>query len=233
MVTGLTTLDVVNELALLEAAVGARELERPQERVRDLEVGASGGNLVDKVLNRDDAVLAKMLLNDAVVRDRDALTVDLGEATLVNKLADGLEVGLTPSHVGSDHLEHLLGSVGELQENTVVDLDQTQELHDLAGLRGDVANTTQTDNESNTRLSGDVEVALRLGETAQTNLLTLKGLVLLNVLLSTLEDDRALLLPGLSKLASVPDRRSHGTRRKQLIPRSACACRVSPERWYN
>ena len=170
MVTSVTALDVVLELALLEAARRARELEGPQELVRDLEVGASSGDLVDEVLNRDDAVLAELLLNDAVVGDGDALAVDLGVTALVDKLTDRLQVRLTPGNVGSDQLEHLLGRVGELQEDTVVDLEQTQELHDLARLRGDVADTTQTHNKGNTGLGRHVEVTLRLGEAAKADL---------------------------------------------------------------
>ena len=54
-----------------------------------------------------------------------------------------------------------------------------------------------TDNEDQVGLRGDVELAALLGNTAETDLLTLSIAVLLNVLLSTLEDDATLLLVGL------------------------------------
>jgi hypothetical protein len=51
-----------------------------------------------------------------------------------------------------------------------------------------------TDNEDQLLLSGDVEGVVLLGQAGKTNLLTLCIAVLLDVLLSTLEDDTTLLL---------------------------------------
>lgn len=54
-----------------------------------------------------------------------------------------------------------------------------------------------TDDEDQLGLSGDVGRVVGLGGTAKADLLTLSAAVLLNVLLSTLEDDTTLLLVGL------------------------------------
>lgn len=54
-----------------------------------------------------------------------------------------------------------------------------------------------TDDEDQVGLRGDVELAALLGNTAEADLLALCIAVLLNVLLSTLEDDATLLLVGL------------------------------------
>ena len=54
-----------------------------------------------------------------------------------------------------------------------------------------------TDNEDKLVLSWDVVGTILLGETSKTDLLALSIAVLLNVLLSTLEDDTTLLLVGL------------------------------------
>lgn len=196
-VTSITTLDEVLELASPETTSRVRQLEGPQELTGRLEVRTGRRNLVNKVLDRDNAVLAKLLLNDSVVGNRDALPVDLSEATLVDQFADGLQVRFTPGHVGSNELKHLLGGIGQLDEDTVVDLQKTEQLHNLAGLGRDVANTTDTDNKGHAWLSRHEKVALRLSQATQTNLLALGGLVLLHVLLSTLEDDLALLLAEL------------------------------------
>lgn len=59
-----------------------------------LEVGASGGDLVHEVLDRKDVVLAKALFDDSVVGKGNALLVDLSIATLVDQLADRLQVRL-------------------------------------------------------------------------------------------------------------------------------------------
>ncbi len=191
-VTGVAALSVVGELLALEATVGVRKLEGPEEVGDSLEVGAAGGDLVNNVLDREDAVLAEVLLDDLVVVDGETLAVDLGVTTLVDEVTDGLEVGGTVGDVGLNKLEHLRGGLGQADKDTVVDLEKTEELQNLAGLGGDVVDTTETDNKDNFRLAGNVEVTLGLGGTAETDLLTLSSAVLLGVLLGTLEDHLAL-----------------------------------------
>lgn len=45
--------------------------------------------------------------------------------------------------VGLDHEEHLRGSLGDLDKDSVVDLEETEELEDLAGLGGNVVDTAR------------------------------------------------------------------------------------------
>ena len=100
------------ELARPPAASGVRQLEGPEEvrrlavvsttctpitRHRStylLEVGANGEDLVNEILDGEDVVLAEGGLDDLVVGEGDALLVDLAVATLVDKLAHSLQVGL-------------------------------------------------------------------------------------------------------------------------------------------
>ena len=140
-VTSVTTLDEVLDLAGVEATVGVGELEGPEEVVGLLEVGANGVDLVNQVFHADNAVLAEVLLNDLVVGKSNALLVDLSVATLVDELTDSLEVGVTVGDVGVDNSQHLLGGLGETDEDTVVDLEQTEELQDLTGLGSDFVDT--------------------------------------------------------------------------------------------
>ena len=140
-VTSVTTLDEVLDLAGVEATVGVGELEGPEEVVGLLEVGANSVDLVDQVFHADNAVLAEVLLNDLVVGKSNALLVDLSVATLVDELTDSLEVGVTVGDVGVDNSQHLLGGLGETDEDTVVDLEQTEELQDLTGLGSDLVDT--------------------------------------------------------------------------------------------
>ena len=140
-VTSVTTLDEVLDLAGVEATVGVGELEGPEEVVGLLEVGADGVDLVDQVFHADNAILAEVLLNELVVGKGNALLVDLSVATLVDELTDGLEVGVTVGDEGVDNGQHLLGGLGETDEDTVVDLEQTEELQDLAGLGSDLVDT--------------------------------------------------------------------------------------------
>lgn len=196
-VTGVTTLDVVLELASAETTVGVGQLEGPEEVVGLLEVGANSVDLVDQILHTDNAELAEVLLDDLVVGEGSALLVDLSVTTLVQKLADGLEVGVTVGNVGVDDGQHLLGSLGETDESTRVDLEQTQELEDLAGLGSNLVDTLDTHNEDELGLTLNEEAALLASNAVETDLLALSGAVLLDVGLGTLEDNTTLLLVGL------------------------------------
>lgn len=198
-VTQVTALNEVLEFSGTEATVGVAKLEGPQEVGGLLEVGADSEDLVNEILHADDTVLAEALLNDGVVGQGNTLLVDLAVPALVDKLLDALEVGVTVGHPGLDDLDHLSGSLGNTDKDTVVDLEKTEELKDLAGLGGNLVDTLDADDEDQLLLGGDVEVALLLGNAEEANLLTLSIAVLSNVLLSTLENDATLLLVGLSR----------------------------------
>jgi len=196
-VAKVTTLNEVLELAGTEATGGVAELEGPEEVGGLLEVGADRVDLVDEILHADDTVLAKALLNDGVVGEGDALLVDLAVSALVDELTDALEVGVAIGDPRLDDLDHLGGSLGDADEDAVVDLEETKELQDLAGLGRNLVDTLDADKEDQLGLGGDVERAILLGSARETDLLTLAIAVLLDVLLGTLEDDAALLLVGL------------------------------------
>jgi hypothetical protein len=147
---------------------------------------------VNEVLHADNAELAELLLDDGVVGDGDALALDLGVTALVDELADGLEVGDTVGDVGLNEAEHLGGGLGHTDEDTVVDLEKTEELEDLLGLGGKLGDTLKTNNEVDLGLGRDVVVAGGAGLTLETDGLLLLGEVLLDVLVGTLEDDLAL-----------------------------------------
>lgn len=116
-----------------------------------------------------------------------------GELT-VDELADRLLVGVTIRHKRLDNLQHLQGGLGQLDEDTVVDLKQAEELQSLALLRINLVDTLDADDKSQLVLLGHVKLVLLLGLALQTDLLAVGIAVLLDVLLSTLEDDLALLL---------------------------------------
>jgi len=203
-VTRVTALDEVQGLLGRETTGGVGQLEGPQEVGGLLEVGTDGVDLVDEILHADNAELSEGLLDDRVVGQGNALLVDLAISALVDELANRLEVGLTIGDVRVDELEHLGGGLGQADKDSVVDLEKTQQLHDLAGLGGDVVDTLDTDNEGKLGLGGNVEVTGGLGLTTETDLITLLGAVLADVLISTLEDNLAV---GLASL--IIDKKNH------------------------
>lgn len=129
------------ELAGTETTSRVGELEGPEEVGGLLEVGADSEDLVDQILDGDDAVLAEVGLNEGVVGERDPLLVDLAVSTLVDELADGLEVRLAVGDPWLNDLQHLGGSLVETNKDTIVDLEKTKELEDFAGLGGNLVDT--------------------------------------------------------------------------------------------
>jgi len=187
----------VLELPGAETTSGRRELEGPEEVGDLLEVGANSVDLVDDILDAGDAELAKVLLDELVVGDGQTLLVDLSVAALVDELTDSLEVGVAVSDEWLDNLQHLTGSLGELDEDTVVDLEETEEVEGLALLGVNLVDTLDADDESELGLGRDVERALPLCGTLGLDDIALSLDVLLVVLLGALEDGLALLLVGL------------------------------------
>lgn len=196
-VAKVTALDEVLELAGTEATGGRGQLEGPQEVGGLLEVGANGVDLVDEVLDADDAVLAEVLLDELVVGDGQTLLVDLAVAALVDELTDGLQVGVAVGDEGLDDLQHLGGGLGEADEDTIVDLEETEELESLALLGVDLVDTLDADNEGELGLGGDEERVVALSLALGLDDVALGLDVLLVVLLGALEDGLALLLVGL------------------------------------
>jgi hypothetical protein len=199
-VTGITTFSKVTALELVSAK-RRRELERPQESVGLLEVWSDSVQLVDEILDAQNVVLTKSLGDDAVVSDRNTLLVDLTVSALVHEFAHRLEGWVTVGDVRLDEGKHVLGSLVQLDKDTIVDLTQTQKLKNLLGLWSDTVDTTNTGYESDLWLIRDIEVTLVLGLTAKTDLVLGLVAVLLDVLLSALEDlgtDDLLVLLGVS-----------------------------------
>ena len=63
--------------------LGTLELEGPEEVIGLFEVWAAGLDLVDEVLNADDAVLAELAFDGLVCAQWDALFIDLTIPTFI------------------------------------------------------------------------------------------------------------------------------------------------------
>ena len=59
------------------------------------EIGTDGEDLVHEILDGQDVILAKTILNDGVIGQRDALTIDFAVAALVDQFTDCLQVWLS------------------------------------------------------------------------------------------------------------------------------------------
>jgi hypothetical protein len=151
---------------LLEALGGGVELEGPQEVVGLLELVTDGPDLVDEILDAGDTVvLGEDGLNNGVVVEGNSGAVDLTVATSVDELLDGGAGGVTVGDEGLDLADHVPGGSVESHEDTVVDLAETEELHDLLLLGGKLVDTSDTDNEGNLSLTLNKEGTGLLGVT--------------------------------------------------------------------
>lgn len=229
----------MSELAFSKSSVGAGKLECPQELVGFLEVRSSSVDFVNQIFDGDDSEFAQVLFNDSVIAQWDTLTVDLGVSTLVDQFTNSLQVWFTVCNVWFDQLEHLLGCLCQFDKSTVVDLQQTQQLQDLAWLRCNVGDTAQTNDKGDLWLSRNVKVSFGLGNTAKTDFFTFTLLVFLGVRFSTLEDDTALsflsllgekMLKGsVNCFLSIRSPKTCNSGRLQST--EECASRFRPERW--
>ena len=100
------------------------------------------------LLDADDTLLSESLLDDRVLGEGDSLLEDLTVTSLVDEASDGRQVGLSVGHVGLDESEHLLGSLGHLDEHSVVDLEESEQLQDLSRLGGDLVDSKQNPKQS-------------------------------------------------------------------------------------
>ena len=202
-ISEITTFDEMPELPRPETTVGVAELERPEEVARLLEVGPDGVDLMNQVLHAHDAELAEMLLNNGVVGERDAvLLAGLGVAALVDELAHGLQVRIPVGDEGLNDLEHLRGGLGEANEDTVVDLEETEKLQCLTLLWVDLVDTLNADDEDEARLGRDIVGAFLLGDASEADLLALGVAVLFDVGFGALEDLATLLLLLLMQMSA-------------------------------
>ena len=127
-----------------EALLGAGKFEGPQEVVGFLEVSANSPDLVDKVLNAADSLLSKVLVNDGVVVESNSGSVHLAVASLVDESADGVAGGISIGDVRLHESDHVDRSAVQLHKHTVVELSQSQELHDLLLLGSQLVDTNRS-----------------------------------------------------------------------------------------
>ena len=98
-------------------------------------------DFVEQVLNGEDANFSESTFDDGVVGEGNSLTVDLGKASLVDEVVDGLSGRVTIGNVGFNLSDHVHGCFVELDKGAVVELSQSEELHYLSALGVQLVNT--------------------------------------------------------------------------------------------
>ena len=116
---------------LLPAVLWGVQLEWPKEVVSLLEGWSNSPDLVDEILNAADTLLSKDTRDDAVVSQRDSGAVDLSVATLVDKSANAITRWVSIGDEWLNSSDHVDSGTVEANEHSVVDLSESEKLHDL------------------------------------------------------------------------------------------------------
>jgi len=83
---------------------------------------------VDEILNAGNTGFTEFVSDDRVVSEWDSASVNLTVSSLVDKVGDGGSGWETISDEWLDHSDHVPSGLVELDENTVVELSQSEEL---------------------------------------------------------------------------------------------------------
>jgi len=145
-------------------------------------------NVVDNVFYANDVAFTKVVLYELVVLEGNALAVDFTVTTLVYELANGLEIRISVCNEWFHQVKHLHHRFRHSDEHGIVELTQTQQFQDLAGLRAHTIDTSNTDNDGKLGLGRYEEGTERTSSAFHSNLLFLLHSVFLRVLFCTFED---------------------------------------------
>ena len=96
---------------------------------------------MDEILNTGDSDLTEFTFNNAVVSEWKSSSLDFTAASFVDKLADSLSGWITVGNEWFDHLDHVPGSFVKLDENSIVQLSQSEELQDFLWLWSKLSDT--------------------------------------------------------------------------------------------
>lgn len=83
---------------------------------------------MDEILNAGNTGFTEFVSDDRVVSEWDSASVNLTVSSLVDKVGDGGSGWETISDEWLDHSDHVPSGLVELDENTVVELSQSEEL---------------------------------------------------------------------------------------------------------
>ena len=126
---------------LLPSVFWGVHLEWPEEVVSLLEGWSNSPDLVDEVLNAVDTLFTEGTGDDAVVSQRDSGAVNLSITTLVDQSADAITGWVSISDEGLDSSDHVDGGTIEANKHTIVDLSESEQLHDLLAFGAQLVDT--------------------------------------------------------------------------------------------
>jgi len=167
-ISGISSFLEVNSLLLITAPWRVK-LEWPQKFVGVLEILSNSVDLVDEIFNTHNSLVVKSLLNERIVGDGNSLASDLQESTFVNEMLDSLQIWGSVSNVRFNQLQHLADGSVQSNKNSIVDLSQTKQLQNLSSLGVNSIDTSNTNDDSKTRLRFSEEISTSSSLSAKTD----------------------------------------------------------------
>ena len=130
-----------------KSSSGSSEFEGPEEVVGLLEVSTNSVDLVDKIFNIVNTLLSQWFLDDGVGRKRDSLLVDLSVSSLENNFSDGLSGWVSEGDVWLNSSEDVGWGFIDSDEDTIVDLSQSEDSQDSDNFGVEFVNTSDSNDE--------------------------------------------------------------------------------------
>jgi len=114
-------------------------------------------DLIDKIFDTDDVVLAQNLFDDFIAGKGDSLFINFSVSSLVDEVRDNLSRWVAKGNKRLDLLEHVKSGSVDSDESSVVDLSKSEQLEDLSDLRSKMVDTSDSDDENDLGLSRNIE----------------------------------------------------------------------------
>ena len=108
-------------------------------------------------------MLAQDALDGIVGFKGNSLPVDFAVASLEDKSFDGFPGGISVCDVGFDPPEHIDGGLVNSDDNSVVELSQSEESHDSNDLGVELVNTSDSNDKGEFGFSGHMDLSSVFG----------------------------------------------------------------------
>lgn len=96
-----------------------------------------------QIFHADDILSAQSTFDNGIGSKGCTSVINLGETTFVDKVSDCFQVGIAPGDVGFTDSEHVNRGLIQLDEDTIVDLSQSEQLEGLPYFGMDLVNTVK------------------------------------------------------------------------------------------
>lgn len=151
-----------------------RQFHGPQEVGHFLEVRSDSEYFVNDIFNAFYSKITKRGLHYFIGTQRNSLTGEFAISTLVNKVADAFQVGISVGQVRLHESKQLDRGGIDSDENSIVDLTETEELQDFPDFGRNSIDTSNTNNKEQLLFRSNIDLVIGLGLSSLVDGIALK-----------------------------------------------------------